>query len=168
MSLGMYQASVPVLVRILASSAAILDKAAAFCAAKKIEPGVIINYRLAPDMFALARQIQIMTAVAGMAGSHLAGSDGPKLPEAAATFDDLKARIAATVSYLGGLKAAQIDGTEAKDLTVKLGPTEEKFKGQEFLLGWALPNVYFHATTTYAILRHCGVDIGKNDFLGKA
>jgi len=166
MSLNMYQASVPVLVRYLKNMSNVLDKAAAHCAAKKIEPTVLAGYRLAPDMFPLSRQVQIMSDGAKGCGARLAGVDIPSFPDTETTIDELKARIAKTVAFLEGLKPAQFEGAESRDISFKAGPSEYKFKGDDYLTGWVLPNFYFHATATYAILRHCGVELGKRDYLG--
>lgn len=166
MSFNMYQASVPALVRYLKNMSNVLDKAAAFCAAKKIEPSVLTGYRLAPDMFPLARQVQIMSDGAKGCGARLAGVEVPAFPDTEVTIDDLKARIAKTVAFLEGLKPAQFEGSETRDISLKAGANEYKFKGADYLTGWVLPNFYFHATATYAILRHCGVEIGKRDYLG--
>lgn len=166
MSLNMYQASVPVLVRYLKNISNVLDKAAAHCAAKKIEPTVLAGYRLAPDMFPLSRQVQIMSDGAKGCGARLAEVDIPSFPDTETTIDELKARIAKTVAFLEGLKPAQFEGAEGRDIGFKAGPNEYKFKGDDYLTGWVLPNFYFHATATYAILRHCGVELGKRDYLG--
>jgi hypothetical protein len=166
MSFNMYQASVPVLVRYLKNISNVLDKGAAYCAAKKVEPAVLTGYRLAPDMFPLSRQVQIMSDGAKGCGARLAGVDVPSFPDTETTIDELKARIAKTVAFLEGLKPAQFDGAETRDISFKAGPNEYKFKGADYLTGWVLPNFYFHATATYAILRHCGVELGKRDYLG--
>jgi uncharacterized protein len=166
MSFNMYQASVPVLVRYLKNMSNVLDKAAAYCTAKKIEPTVLTGYRLAPDMFPLSRQVQIMSDGAKGCGARLAGVEVPAFPDTETTIEDLKARIAKTVAFLEGLKPAQFEGSETRDISLKAGNNEYKFKGDDYLTGWVLPNFYFHATTTYAILRHCGVEIGKRDYLG--
>lgn len=166
MSFNMYQASVPVLVRYMKNMTAILDKAAAYCTAKKVDPTVLAGYRLAPDMFPLSRQIQIMTDGAKGCGARLAGVDIPSFPDTETTIDELKTRIAKTISFLEGLDPAQFDGSETRDIKLKIGPNDLQFKGADYLTGFVLPNFYFHATTTYAILRHCGVEIGKRDYLG--
>jgi hypothetical protein len=166
MSLNMYQASVPALIRYLKNISNVLDKAAAYCAAKKIEPTVLTGYRLAADMFPLSRQVQIMSDGAKACGARLAGVDVPSFPDTETTIDELKARIAKTVSFLESLKQEQFNGAETRDIAFKAGPNEYKFKGAEYLTTWVFPNFYFHATVTYAILRHVGVELGKRDYLG--
>jgi len=166
MSLSMYQAGIPVVIRYLNNLSTLIDKAAAHCEARKIDPAVVINYRLSPDMFPFARQVQIASdQVKGMA-ARLAGVDVPSFPDTETTFADLKARIAKTTAYLNTFRPEQIDGSENKEITLKAGAAEFKFKGDDYLVGFVLPNFYFHVTTAYAILRHCGVEVGKRDFLG--
>lgn len=166
MPLSMYQAGIPVVIRYLNNLSTLIDKAAAHCEARKIEPSVLINFRLTPDMFPFARQVQIATdGVKGMA-ARLAGVDVPSYADTETTFPELKARIAKTIDFLKTFTPAQIDGTEGKEIVMKAGATEFKFKGDDYLVGFVLPNFYFHVTTAYAILRHCGVEIGKRDFLG--
>ena len=160
MSISMYQAGIPVIVRYLTNLSTILDKAAAHCAARKIDPSVLINFRLSPDMLPFARQIQIATDIVKGGASRLAGAEVP-------SYADLKARIAKTIAHLKSFSAAQVDGSEGKDIVLKFGPTEHKFNGQDYLTGFVLPNFYFHISMAYAILRHCGVEIGKKDFLGQ-
>ncbi|AGP33940.1 hypothetical protein SCE1572_05195 [Sorangium cellulosum So0157-2] len=167
MAISMYQASVPVLVRGLNNLSAILKKAEAYAEAKKIEPRVLLDARLAPDMLPLTRQIQIASDSAKGCGARLAAVDVPKYEDNEASFDDLQARIAKTIAFLNTLKAEQIDGSEDREVTI---PTRDKpmtFKGLPYLLGFVLPNFFFHVTTAYAILRHNGLDIGKMDYLGK-
>jgi hypothetical protein len=166
MSLSMYQAGIPVVIRYLNNLSTLIDKAAAHCEARKIEPSVLVNFRLTPDMFPFARQVQIATdGVKGMA-ARLAGVEVPSYADTETTFPELKARIAKTVDFLKTFTPAQIDGTEGKEITMKAGATEFKFKGDDYLVGFVLPNFYFHVTTAYAILRHCGVEVGKRDYLG--
>jgi uncharacterized protein len=166
MSISMYQAGIPVIVRYLNNISVILDKAGAHCAARKIDPAILINFRLSPDMLPLSRQIQIATDIVKGGASRLAGAEVPSYADTEASFEDLKARIAKTIALLNGFSAAQIDGSEGKDITLKFGPTEHKFNGQDYLTGFVLPNFYFHISMAYAIMRHCGVEIGKKDFLG--
>ena len=162
----MYQASVPVFQRTLGALDAILDKAAAYAEERKIDPAVLLSARLYPDMFALTRQVQIATDHAKGAPARLAGVAVPSFEDNDKTFPELKARIGKTLNFIGTLKPGQIDGSEARDISLKAGPQELSFKGQDYLLFFALPNFYFHATTAFAILRHNGVSIGKLDFLG--
>ncbi len=167
MTYSLYDVSVPAMINTMESIVAIIDKAAAHCAAKKIDPSVLINYRLAADMLPFSRQIQIMTDGAKGMGARLTGTDIPSYADTETTFDELKARIAKTVAFLKGLKREQFDGAGTRDISLKAGPNELKFKGDAYLTTFVLPNFHFHATTAYAILRHAGVDIGKRDFLGK-
>jgi hypothetical protein len=166
MTLSMYQASVPSFVHFLNNLSAIIDKAEAHCAEKKIDPSILINFRLRPDMLPFARQIQIATDGVKGCPSRLAGAEVPSFPDTETTFAELKARIAKTIAHVKSFTPSQIDGSEDKDITLKFGPNEFKFKGQDYLTNFVLPNFYFHLTTAYAILRHCGVEIGKRDFLG--
>jgi hypothetical protein len=166
MSLSMYQASVPAFLRMLNNLSAILDKAEAYAGNRKIDPEVLLNYRLAPDMFPFIRQVQIAADLAKGAAARLAGLEMPKHEDAEKTFADLKARIAKTVTFVQTLKPNDIDGSEGRDITLTLGEHTMSFKGQPYLLHFVLPNFYFHGTTAYDILRHCGVELGKRDFIG--
>ena len=167
MSLSMYQASVPVFIRTLTMLSNILDKAAAFAEAKKIDSAVLVNARLAPDMFPLSRQVQIATDNAKGCAARLAGIDPPRYEDTETTFPELIARLRKTVDFLATFKPAQIDGSEERTITLTMRHGTLVFPGQTYLLTYALPNVYFHVTTAYAILRHNGVEVGKQDFLGK-
>jgi uncharacterized protein len=161
------QAALPPLEIGLDALSAILDKAEAYSAAKKIDASVLLNTRLAPDMFSLLRQVQIATELAIRGGSRLAGMEPPPLEDTEKTVAELKARIAKTVAYLKGLDRKQIDASAEQELTFPLGPTNKgQMKGDDYLNHFLLPNFYFHLTAAYAILRHCGLDIGKRDFLG--
>jgi uncharacterized protein len=166
MSLSMYQASVPIFTRMLTNLSAILSKAEAHAAARKIEPAVLLNMRLYPDMFALVRQVQLASDFAKGAGARLAGLEVPKYADEEASFEELRRRIAKTLDFLRGLKPAQIDGSEARQITLPIAGEPMTFTGQDYLLFLAMPNFYFHVTTAYAILRHSGVEIGKRDFVG--
>lgn len=166
MSVSMYQASIPAIVKGLENLVAILDKATAYCEAKKIDPSVVASARLFPDMFPLTRQVQIATDHAKGVAARLAGLDVPSFPDEETTFDQLKARIAKTISFVKSVPAVKIEGSEEKEIVLKVGGQEMKFKGADYLLGFVLPNFYFHLVTAYDILRHNGVDIGKRDFLG--
>lgn len=166
MTISMFQASVPVLLHGLSNVSAILAKGATFAAAKKIDESVLVNARLAPDMFPLSKQIQIISDITKGGMARLAGVEVPSFPDTETSFADLQARIEKTVTFLKTLTTSQIDGTEAKDIALKVGGNEMKFKGQPYLLQFVMPNFYFHSATAYAILRHNGVDVGKMDFLG--
>lgn len=166
MNISMYQASAPRFVNTLKNLSAILDKAQAYAEAKKIDPLVLTASRLYPDMFAFTRQVQSACDHAKGACARLAGVEVPKHEDTEKTFAELKARIAKTVDFIGTLKPTQIDGTEDNDITLKLGPREFTYKGMQYLLGFALPNFYFHVTTAYDILRHNGVELGKRDYIG--
>ncbi|WP_437781717.1 DUF1993 domain-containing protein [Sorangium sp. So ce1097] len=167
MAISMYQASVPVLVRMLGNLSAILTKAVAYAEARKIEPRVLLDARLAPDMLSLTRQVQIATDVAKGCGGRLAGVDVPKYEDNESSFDELQARIAKTIAFLNGLRPEQIDGSEDRDVTIPTRNQPLTFKGLPYLLYFVLPNFYFHVTTAYAILRHNGLDVGKMDYLGQ-
>ncbi len=167
MNISMYQASVPVFSRALNNLAAILEKTAAQAEAKKIDPAVLIGYRLYPDMLPLARQIHIATDGAKGGVARLAGVEPPKYEDNEASFPDLIARLRKTVAYLESIKPEQIDGSEDKTVTWKTQTTTRSMQGMPYLLSHVTPNVYFHVTTAYDILRHCGIEIGKQDFLGK-
>jgi uncharacterized protein len=167
MMISMYLASVPPIVRSLTNLRAVLEKAAAQAEAKKIDPAVLLAARLYPDMFALARQVQIATDNAKGVAARLAGLEPPKYEDNEATFPELIARIDKTVAYLETFKPEQIDGSEETTITLPLRSTTLSLLGLPYLIEFVLPNFYFHVTVAYAILRHCGVDIGKQDFLGK-
>ncbi len=167
MSLSMYSASVPTFTRALANLSAILQKAAAYAQAKKIDPSVLITARLAPDMFPLARQVQIATDMVKGCASRLAGVEIPSYADTEASFEELQERISKTITYLNSFKAEQINGTETKTIHLKTGSRELEFTGETYLLYFVIPNFHFHLTTAYGILRHNGLDIGKLDYLGR-
>ena len=166
MPLGMYQASVPAFLQMLKTLSAILDKGEAFAAERKIDPETLLNWRLAPDMFPLVRQVQIAADFAKGTTARLAGAEVPSYPDDETTFAELKARIAKTIKFVQGFGAKDIDGSEDRAITLSVGGQSMHFKGEPYLVEFALPNFYFHASVAYAILRRCGVDIGKRDFLG--
>ena len=166
MTLSMYQASVPRFVNILGNLSNILDKAQAHIDAKKIADASLTAYRLFPDMLPMTTQVQIACDAAKGVVARLAGVDIPAFEDNEATLADLKARVAKTIAFIQTITPAQIDGTEDKEIVIKRGEKETHYKGMQFLLGHAIPNVYFHVATTYNILRHNGVEIGKRDFLG--
>jgi hypothetical protein len=168
MSLDLYQASVPAYIQILTSLTACLKKAEAYAEVKKFDPSVLVQARLAPDMFPLSRQIQIATDQAKGAAARLANVEIPAYADTETTFAELYARIAKTIAFLKGLSPAQFAGAEDRTITLKVGGQDMSWKGSIYLFQFALPNFYFHATTTYTLLRHNGVEIGKGDFLGKA
>jgi hypothetical protein len=166
MSLSMYQASVPAFVQMLTNLSAILDKAEAHAGNRKIDPEVLLNYRLAPDMLPLVRQIQIAADLAKGAAARLAGVEVPKHDDTEKSFADLKARLAKTVAFVQSFKPSDIDGSEDRDINLTLGEHTMKFEGKGYLVHFVMPNFYFHCTTAYDILRHCGVELGKRDFIG--
>ena len=166
MTISMYKISVPIFVQFLTSMSAVLDKAAAHCEAKKIEAATLLNMRLYPDMFPLVRQLRAVTDHAISATARLAGAELITFPNNETSFTEIKDRIAKTIDFVKSFKPAQIDGTEDKEIVVKFSSGERKFNGQAFLLNFCLPNFYFHATTVYDILRHCGIELGKRDFMG--
>ncbi len=165
MTISMYRASVPVFQQMLPSLSGCLRKAADHAAAKKIDPAVLIQSRLYPDMFPLVRQVQIAADFAKGTVARLAGQEPPKYDDTETTFDQLQSRIQKTLSYIGEFKPSQIDGSEERDITLTLGGQQRNFKGENYLVGFALPNFFFHTTTAYAILRHNGVELGKGDFM---
>ena len=167
MTISMYQASVPVLIRLLNNLAAILEKGAAHAEAKNIDPSVLIGSRLYPDMFPLSCQVQFASDIARRGAARLAGLEPPSIEDNETTFQELIARLQKTTSYLETLKPDVIDGSEEKSISLPVGKDTMTFEGMPFLLYFVLPNVYFHVTTAYDILRHCGVELGKMDFLGK-
>jgi len=163
----MSQASLPVFEINLNALSAILDKAEAHAAAKKFDPAVLLRSRLSPDMFDLIRQIQVATDQARRGAARLAGTEAPKMEDNETTVAQLKERIAKTVAYVKTLDRKQIDASAEREITFPLGPEKKgHMKGDDYLNHFVLPNFYFHCTAAYAILRHCGVDIGKRDFMG--
>jgi hypothetical protein len=166
MTLSMYQASVPVFIRMLNNLAAILEKAAAHCEARKIDPAALLSYRLYPDMFVFARQVQVATDHARNGAARLAGMEAPEMEKTEQSFAELIERVRKTVAYLESLKPEQIDGSEDREVSIRRGQTTNTYRGLDYLLNRTLPNFYFHVTTAYDILRHNGVVLGKKDFLG--
>src|SRR4051812_4165361 len=167
MPISMYQASAPRFANILRNLSTLLDKAEAHCAAKKLEPSALTSFRLYPDMFPFTRQVQIACDTAKGAVARLAGVDIPKHEDTEQTFADLKARIAKTLDFMESVGAAKIDGSDDKEIVLQMRSGERRFKGMQYLLGHAYPNFYFHVTSAYNILRHNGVEVGKQDFIGK-
>jgi hypothetical protein len=166
MSFGMYQASIPAFVKMLNTLSTILDKAEAYAAERKIDPDVLLNWRLAPDMFPLTKQIQLTSDFAKGAAARLAGKEVPKYADEEKTFAELKARIAKTLKFVQSAAPKDIDGSETRDVTLTVGGQEIRFKGEAYLVHFVLPNFYFHAATAYDIVRNFGVEVGKRDFLG--
>lgn len=166
MTISMYEASSPRFINMLKNLGAILAKAEAHAEAKKIAPAVLLGSRLFPDMFALTRQVQIACDHAKGAAARLAGIEVPKFEDTEETFADLQARIAKTIAFVETVGADQINGSEGREIAFTIGGHDVKFTGMQYLLGFALPNFYFHVTTAYNILRHNGVEIGKRDFVG--
>ena len=167
MTISMYQASVPVFIRTLNNLIGILEKGATYAEAKKIDPSVLVNSRLFPDMLPLSKQVQIASDVAKRGVARLAGAEAPNFEDNETTFPELIDRIQKTISYLDTFKPEQIDGSEERTITLQVLNNTLSFQGMPFLLYFVLPNIYFHVTTAYDILRHCGVEVGKQDFLGQ-
>ena len=167
MNISMYNASIPVMIKMLGNLEAILDKAITHAAARKIDDAAFVEARLFPDMFTFARQIRVATDMAKGAGARLAGIDIPKFEDNEKTLPELKARLRKALDFLKTLTPAQIDGSEDKAIILTAGSNTFNFKGLDYLNSWVLPNFYFHVTTAYNLLRHGGVEIGKMDFLGK-
>jgi hypothetical protein len=166
MTISMYQLSVPRFVSTLTNLSNILDKAHAHVDARKLDPAALTTYRLFPDMLPLSKQVQIACDTAKGAVARLAGVEIPVHEDNEKTLAELQARIAKTLAFIQGVTAQQIDGSEDKDIVIKRGDKETHYKGLQFLLGHAIPNIYFHVTTAYNILRHNGIEIGKRDYLG--
>ena len=166
MTISMYQASVPRFANILGNLSNILDKAQAHVDAKKLDGATLTTYRLFPDMLPMTTQVLIACDAAKGVVARLAGVEIPVYEDDEKTLADLKARIAKTVAFIKSVPQAQIDGTEDKEIVIKRGDKETRYTGMQFLLGHAIPNFYFHVATTYNILRHNGIEIGKRDYLG--
>lgn len=166
-SLSFYQASIPVFLRGFDNLSGLLDKAAAHVALAGVAEATLVEARLAPDMYTLARQVQIATDAAKGFAARVAGIEIPSFADEESTLEELKARIAKTVDFLKSVDSAQINAGEDRIIELKIGGVPTPFTAQAYLLGFATPNFYFHLTTTYAILRHNGVPLGKMDFLGK-
>ena len=167
MTYSMSQASIPAFTIGLNALSAVIEKAEAFATAKKIDPTVLPSCRLAADMFPLTRQVQTATDIVKRGAARLAGIDAPVFEDNETTLEQLKARIAKTVAFLNSVDGKKIDASADREITFPLGPTNQgHMKGDDYLNHFVLPNFYFHITAAYAILRHCGVDVGKRDFLG--
>lgn len=166
MALTMHQCSVRFFLRHLRGLVTCMNKTKALYTEKKYDEASLINYRLFPDMFDFARQVRMATNHARQCTELLSGVEAPKFEDNEKTLDELIARVQKTMDYLTAVKPEQIDGTEAKSVTAKAGPREITFTGEDLLLKRSLPNFLFHVTTAYNIMRHNGVEIGKNDFMG--
>jgi hypothetical protein len=165
--MSFHDATVPAFLQILGSLSGILGKAEAHCKAKNIAPEVLLGARLYPDMLPFSKQIQLVCDFAAKGCARLTHSEVPTTPDTEKTFDELKARLAATAAYLKTFTPAQFDGADSREVTFPVGPDKTlTLKGQQFLNAFAFPNFYFHAATAHGILRHTGVEIGKRDFLG--
>jgi uncharacterized protein len=166
MPITIYDASIPVLERMLRNLSSILDKAAAHASARKIDPAILLAMRLSPDMFPLLRQVQTATDFGKAIASRLAGREPPKWDDTEKTFDDLKLRIDRTLKLLSAVNSQDLEAAEAREVTVSPGGRQLTFNGADYLFQFSLPNFYFHVTMAYAILRHAGVELGKRDFIG--
>jgi hypothetical protein len=162
----MYQACIPPCLRALEALSSILDKAVAHCEARKIDPAALLLARLYPDMFPLTRQVQMAADAAKFAGARLAGVPAPSNPDTESSFPELKQRLENTIAFLKTLSAAQMDGSETKEIILPGRDAKLRMAGLVYLQFAALPNLYFHASTAFGLLRHNGVEIGKLDFLG--
>lgn len=167
MTLSMYEASIPTFIHGLNNLSAILKKAETYAEEKKFDSSILLGARLFPDMFPLPRQVQIACDIVKGAAARLAGADVPSFPDTESTFAELQSRIKKTIDFIKTVKPAQIDGSEKRPIKLTVGGNELSFDGQQYLLYFVIPNFYFHITTTYGILRHNGLNIGKADFLGK-
>lgn len=167
MSLSMYSACVPVFQQMLGALSDVLRKGEAHAIAKGFDPGVLLQARLAPDMFPLLRQVQIACDFAKSVPARLAGVEVPSFEDSEQSFAELQARIDKTRAFIASLDAAQFEGSEARNIVLRPGtPKERTLSGQAYLLAYGLPQFLFHVTTSYALLRHNGVEIGKRDFMG--
>jgi len=168
MTISMYAASVPLLKQMLQNLDAILTKAQAHATEQKIDPAVLLQARLYPDMFPLVQQVQIASDNAKGIAARLAGVEIPSFQDTEQTFEDLHARIAKTLDFINTIEPQQVNGSEERDVVVYKGaPYEMQLQGQTYLIHFGLPNFLFHVTMAYAILRNNGVDVGKSDFIGK-
>jgi uncharacterized protein len=163
--LSMYDATISPIKRALNNLSHILKKGEEYADAKSIEHAVLLNARLFPDMYPLIRQVYIATDMSKGAAARLAGLEVPKYDDTETTFAELQARIAKTLTFIDTIKPEQLVGSETRDITITVRKTDLHFTGQDYLLKWVMPNVYFHVTTAYNILRHNGCELGKSDFL---
>jgi uncharacterized protein len=167
MKISMYEASIPTFIHSLGNLKAILHKAVQYAETRKFDPNVLTTARLFPDMLPFTRQIQIASDAAKGAAARLSATDAPKFEDTETTMAELVARIDKTIDYLKGFKPEQFDGSEDRSITIKTPRNEFTFSGLVYLRHWAIPNFFFHMTTAYNLLRECGVEIGKADYLGK-
>lgn len=168
MTISMFSMTVPFYARMLTNLSHVLSKAEAWAIEHKIDPAVLLNDRLAPDMLTMKRQVQIATDHAKGAAARLGGVDVPSFPDSEESFAELQSRIVKVRDFILSVPQAGFDGSETRDITLKVGPEQMTFPGAQYLQGFSLPNFYFHMTTAYAILRHNGVPLGKGDFFGRA
>jgi len=166
MKISMHTMVVDQCAHMLRNLSALLDKGVAHAEAKKFDPAVLVNSRLAPDMFPLSRQVQIATDMVKAGVARLTGQEAPRYEDTEQTMDELKARIAKTIDYIESVPASAFEGSEERDIRIPLRDRTLEMKGLQYVRQWVLPNFYFHVTTVYALLRHNGVDVGKRDFLG--
>ena len=166
MSLSLYQAHIPLMLQMLGSLAGMCDKAAAHCADRKIDPQALLTARLFPNMYALQKQIQVSTDWVRTTASMLSGVEAQKPPHEEKSFDELRARIAATVAFVKWIDPAKIDAAQGREITWATSANTRVMLGEDFALHQAMPQFFFHVTTAYAILRHNGVDLAKRDFMG--
>ena len=166
MTISMYSASVPIVTRMLGNLVHWIERAEAHAAEKKFDPAVLLGIRLAPDMLPFSRQIQIASDGAKFCVARLAGVEAPRFEDNETTLGELKARLTRTLEFVASVPAAQVDGSEDKDITIPRRDGNTVMKGEAYLKHFALPNLFFHVTTAYALLRHNGVPLGKSDYLG--
>ncbi|MGA7327685.1 MAG: DUF1993 domain-containing protein [Rhodomicrobium sp.] len=166
MPLSMYEAAFPPVIRTLGNLSAILDKAAAHCEARKIDPSVLMHYRFAPDMYAFPRQLQVVTDQAKAMAARLAGLEVPSYPDTENTIEELKARLAKTLDFVKSVPQSKVEGSENRTIMLQPGGREMTLSGRDYVFGFVLPNFYFHAATAYDLLRHAGVELRKRDFIG--
>ena len=167
MTSPLYTASIPVLQQMLKALSDVLKKAEEHAAQKNIDPDALLQARLFPDMFPLVRQVQIAVDFAKGVSARLAEVELPKYDDSETTFAELQALIAKVLAYIGEIKPEQINGKEGIEIVTRPGtPKEKRFSGQAYLLSYGLPQFFFHVTTTYALLRHNGVEVGKRDYMG--
>lgn len=165
MKISVHAVSVDLLANVLANLSHVLEKGHAHAVARKFDPAVLLAARLAPDMLPLTRQVQIASDMSKFGVARLAGIEAPKFEDKEQTFEELRARIARTIDFVKGAPAGALEGSEDRTIKVPLRDRTLEFRGLDYLVRWVIPNVFFHVTTAYAILRHNGVDVGKNDFL---